>query len=400
MSRPTGEPALDELILSSDSHVIEPPDLWLERLPRSLRDRAPRVVSEPDGDYWIVDGHRSNSFAGGVQAGQRFEDATELRSAARFAEVIPGAFQPDQHLVDNLADGVWGSVLYPTQGLLLFGVDDLAFLHQLCRAYNDWIAEFCSHDSSRLKGVAMIPLDDIDWAVTELERVVDRGLAGVMIPVAPAPGDPYGQPHQEAFWSAASGAGVPVSLHIGTNRAGLARPGEFRVVSPTAIANADIWVRTSLADLIFAGVFERHPDLRVGTVEHELGWIPFFLDRLDYTYSQRAHRPGWHRFASDARPSDFFRGQVFASFQEDVVGLHQHEIIGTEGLMFGSDYPHTESTYPFSRRIVADLVADLDDRLAADVIRDNCARLYGFEVSEVSGRSGGRLGGTNDEEDD
>lgn len=368
-------------LLSSDSHVIEPVDLWSSRLPASLRDRAPVVVREAEGDYWYVDGVRTNSFAGGVQAGQRFDDPGSLVSAARFEDVVPGGYRPDAHLEANAADGVWGSVVYPTEGLLLFSIGDLALLHAVCAAYNDWLAEFCSFDPGRLKGVAMIPLDDVEWAVAEVARVAALGLGGVMIPVAPLPGTFYGHPDQERFWAAVAEARLPVSLHIGSNRTSLAGTGEFRSVRPSAVINADVWVRNSLADLILTGVFERHRELRVGTVEHELGWIPFFLDRLDYTYTQRAQRPGWHRFSSSALPSDFFRSNVFASFQEDQAALRDRDVIGVAGLMFGSDYPHTESTYPRSREIVAALTHDLDPHEAQDIAWRNCASLYGFEMA-------------------
>ena len=100
-------------ILSSDSHVVEPPDLWATRLEPKLRERAPRMVQEDDGDWWIVDGQRTNSFQGGAQAGKRFEHHDAVKPAARFAEVRPGAYLPEAHLADNEADGVYGSVLYP-----------------------------------------------------------------------------------------------------------------------------------------------------------------------------------------------------------------------------------------------------------------------------------------------
>jgi hypothetical protein len=149
------------------------------------------VVGDADGDWWIVDGVRTNSFQGGAQTGKRFDRPEELRPAGHFADVRPGAYDPEAFLADNDLDGVWGSVLYPTEGLALYQVPD--------------------------------------------------GASGL-------------------------------------------------------IATSDRYVRVSLAHMILSGVFERHPRLRVGSVEHELGWVPFFLDRLDYTYTQRARRPWWHRF--------------------------------------------------------------------------------------------------------
>lgn len=372
-----------DLIVSSDSHVIEPPDLWTSRLPADLQARAPRVVSEETGDYWFVDGHRSNSFAGGAQPGQRFDDASALRSAARWSEVRPGAYDPDAHLDENLADGIVASVLYPTEGLLLFGVADPALLQPICRVYNEWLAEFCAFDPQRLRGVAMVAVDDVGWAVEEVGRAVDLGLAGVMIPVAPTPGDSYADERYDPFWDAVSTARLPVSLHIGTNRGGLAAPGQFRSVSPVAVANADIWVRNSLGELILGGVFDRHPQLRVGSVEHELAWIPLFLDRLDYTYTQRARRPGWQQLAQGAVPSDYFRRHVFTSFQEDARGVSDRDVIGVGGMMFGSDYPHTESTFPRSRAVLGGLLAVVDEATAQAIAWGNCAELYGLDTAAL-----------------
>jgi predicted TIM-barrel fold metal-dependent hydrolase len=144
----------------------------------------------------------------------------------------------------------------------------------------------------------------------------------------------------------------------------------------------DYQVRRTLADLIFSGVFQRHPGLRIGTVEHELGWIPFFLSQLDYTYTDRPARgPEWKRFADpDTVPSQFFRTNCFASFQEDAIGLRLSDLIGVETLMWGSDYPHTESTFPRSREVLARILTGVPDDDAHRIVRTNAAGLYGFDV--------------------
>jgi predicted TIM-barrel fold metal-dependent hydrolase len=168
----------DRKLISSDSHVVEPPDLWAGRMDRSVRDRAPRVVSEPDADWWIIDGARGNSFQGGAQVGKRFEHADELRPAARFSEVRPGADQPVEFLRENEEDGIWGSVIYPTAGPQLFRVPDLALPSACFRADNDWRADFCRTAPERLRGIALINVEEVHEAVRELTRVRRRGLAG------------------------------------------------------------------------------------------------------------------------------------------------------------------------------------------------------------------------------
>ena len=204
----------DWKLISSDSHVVEPPDLWTERMDRAFRDRGPRVISEFDGDWWMIDGTRGNSFQGGAQVGKRFEHAEDLRPAARFSEVRPGAYQPAEFLRENEEDGIWGSVIYPTAGLQLSCVPDLPLLSACFRAYNDWLVDFCRAAPERLRGIALINVEDVDEAIRELTRARKRGLAGGMITVAPAEDRSYDHKMYEPFWAAAQDLDAPISLHV------------------------------------------------------------------------------------------------------------------------------------------------------------------------------------------
>ena len=312
-------------LVSSDSHVVEPPDLWLDRLSGAALDRGPRVAREDDVDWWYVDGKRSNSFSGGAQAGSRFDHAETLRIAASIRRGATGGLPPAAHLADNETDGVVGSVLYPTEGLLLYAVPDSELLSAMCRAYNDWMIEFCAHDPNRLRGIGMLNVDNPSEAAEELRRCAANRLAGGLIPVALPPGTYYDDMAFEPLWRAAVDLKMPLSLHIGTERASKDGGGftdDLRSLRPATMINQDHSVRNSLTDLILGGVFERWPTLHVGSVEYELGWAPFFVERLDYTYLQRPRRKGWHRFDDpDVIPSDFFRRNVFVSFQSDALGI-------------------------------------------------------------------------------
>ena len=145
--------------------------------------------------------------------------------------------------------------------------------------------------------------------------------------------------------------------------------------------NSDHQVREGLAELIFSGVFERFPELRVGSVEHGIGWIPFFLDQMDFVYTERPHRDHWHRYRDPgALPSDYFRRNVFATFQEDRVGVQLRDMIGVECMAWGSDFPHGESTFPRSREILAEVLDGVAPEDAARIVSANAADLYGFEV--------------------
>jgi len=191
----------------------------------------------------------------------------------------------------------------------------------------------------------------------------------------------YDRPEYEPLWAAAQDLEAPLSLHIDTNRPA---PGDtrasVRATPASLLANADHFVRMSLGNLIFTGVFERYPRLRVVSAEHELSWAPHFIDRLDYTYTQRAWRDGWHRFKGDARPSDFFHRNVFLSFQEDDLGVRDRALIGVDQITWGSDYPHTESTFPRSRKVLERILAGVPDDQQRQITRSTAARLYDFEV--------------------
>ncbi len=373
-------------LISSDSHIVEPPDLWASR---TSDERLPHVVREADGDWWYIDGRKTMSFLG-IQTGMRFEkDPTKLRTSATFEEVSPAAYDPAAYLAANEEDGVWGAVIYPSEGLVIFSVPNTEVVTASMAIYNDWIAEFCSHDTTRLKGIGMVNVDDVAEATAELRRCHSLGLAGALITVAPPVWLPYRSREFDEFWATAEELSMPLSLHVGTDRAD-SRAGEFvlnvKNVPPSIFVNKDYPIRRTLADFMFSGVFERHPGLRIGTVEHELGWIPFFLQQLDYTYTDKPIRgPEWARLADpDALPSQFFRTNCFASFQEDSLGMRLRDMIGVETLMWGSDYPHTESTFPRSREVLAEVLDGVPDDEVARIVAGNAAELYSFKLPETA----------------
>ena len=138
-----------------------------------------------------------------------------------------------------------------------------------------------------------------------------------------------------------------------------------------------------MCDMIFAGVFERYPNLKLAIVEFELAWVPHLLASMDYTYRER-HEEALSRFKDGWRPSDFFHRNVFLSFQEDEVGIRLRDIIGVDNMMWGSDYPHSESTFPQSRKILAQILAGVPEDDYARIVGGNTARLYHFDMERIA----------------
>ena len=373
------------LVLSSASHVFEPPDLWQTRIDAAFRDRAPRIDRIGGDDQIVVETDTVLSGIGLISnAGARFTAPETISGRGRFEDVLRGGYDPDQHLKDMALDGVAGEVLYPSQGLFYFKVADTALMSAIFRAYNDWLAEFCRTDPNRLKGIAMISLDDVQDGIKELQRAARLGLCGAMIAEYPAEDRRYDQPEYESFWAAAAALHMPLSLHTATRRQGRIRgagPGTLRDASGRATKSH--YPALSMCDLIFSGVFERHPALIVAIVEFELAWAPHVLSTMDYTYRER-HDEANYRFKHGMLPSDFFRRNVVLSFQEDAIGIRLRDVIGVDNLMWGSDYPHSESTFPESRKILAQILAGVPEADQAKIVGGNTARVYGFDVAALS----------------
>lgn len=370
---------LDWPLISSDSHVLEPSDLWSTRIDRHYRDRAPRLVNKGEYDVWLADSSVQMGNLGIVGgAGVRFERPHELSHQASYAGLPRGGFDPDARLIDLDRDGVGIEILHSTVTLHAYKISDSGLVNAIFAAYNDWLAEFCASHPARLKGLAMLNIDDVEVGVAEFERCAKLGMIGAVIPVSLGPGRSYGEPAFDRLWAAARSLAMPLTLHVSTARFSGVESIQQANASILNLVNRDVEIRAAVADLILSGVVERFPELRLICSEYELSWAPHFLFRLDDYYNNRPLGRHGHRFADDQRPSDLFRRNFYISFQEDPYGLANLDAIGPHALMWGSDYPHTESTFPRSREILAGLLADVPEALHKPITADNTARVYGL----------------------
>ena len=371
-------------VLSSDSHIVEPPDLWTSRIDPAFQDRAPHMIIDDEGmARWLVEGDQSLGSVGAPsQAGLRYEDPEAITFEGALDDVRPGAFEPGPRTEDMRIDGVDGEVIYPTVGARLYTILEPNLLAACFRASNDWLADFCSANPGLFKGNALISLDDVEDGIRELERCAKLGYRGAMITTYPGDDKQYEHPDYEPFWSAAESLGVVISMHIASNRPGPGQVSVFTVNGDEEGAaafsvNQDHWVRKSVASMIFSGVFERHPNLNVAIVEHELAWAPYFLRTMDWLYTELSQTAP-HRFKEGVLPSDYFRSNVTMSFQQDDIGIQLRHLIGVQCLTWGSDYPHAESTWPKSREVLAKVLADVPADEQRKIVCDNVAGLFGF----------------------
>jgi predicted TIM-barrel fold metal-dependent hydrolase len=342
------------------------PTFWRDYLPAALRDRAPRVEETDDGEVVVFEGRRSpvmaiNSIAGKSREGAGF-------SYRRFAEQVAGGHDPQARLIDQDRDGVVAEVLYGGGPL---ATDDAELFVASHLAYNDWLADYCSVAPSRLLGIAYVPFASPEGAVAEIRRAHRKGLRGALLPARP-PAGTWWDDTWAPVWRALVESEMPAGLHVGF---GFARRHRFDggPAFMTDVVMTKLEMAAPLADLVFGGVLARWPELRVVSVEAYVGWLPFVAEYMDHAY--RVHR-WWNDLGLRESPSDYLRRQVYATFIEDPVGLRERRVLGADRLMWSSDYPHGESTFPESRAFVARQFADVPDDERRLMICENARRLY------------------------
>lgn len=333
-----------EVRISGDSHVSEPPDLWVTRMPEKYRDQA---LTFPQ-----------------LQFG-RGNYARE------------GGFNPEQRLKDQAFDGISAEVLFPTQGMKIYQQFhnkpvDVELSHACERAYNDWMIEFCSYSPERLWGQAFISLYDIDYAIAEMQRTKDAGLKGVTVWVAPPESLPWTGKHYERFWSAAEDFEVTVAMHINSGF-GVYSSGRgddrYEILTRQAFGHKIVAMRT-VTELILSGVFERHPRLKVLIAEFECGWIPFFLEDLDRKFG-RGENLGLTKM-----PSEYFTESIYSTFMQDGVTGYLLERWGADNFIYSNDYPHPGGVWPHSDDTVALTMDSLPGSTRENVLANNVAKLY------------------------
>ena len=370
-------------IISADSHVLEPGNLWIDRVDRKFREQAPRVL-EQDGSWSLVaPGITPVPISSLSAAGKSSEELREHMGKGYEAARSSG-WDPAARLKDQDVDGVEAEVLYTSLGMPLFGLEDGELQRACFAAFNDWLVEYCAYSPERLVGIGLISTEDIAGAVAELERCRKLGLRGAMICGLPPSDKQYSNRIYDPLWQAASDLEMPLSLHVVTGKRknfltatareivkaesdapGISRMGMYMFLVTD--------VQQSLFTIVMGGVLHRHPRLRLISAENDSGWIPHFLYRMDHTYKKLSDST---TFKLDMPPSDYVRRQVWATFQDDPVGPATFKFFGEDNYMWASDFPHTDSTWPNSHQVIEEDFAGVPDEVTRKIVFDNARKLF------------------------
>ena len=264
-------------------------------------------------------------------------------------------------------------MLYPSVFFRIFGLQDIEIVTACFRNYNDWMRSYCSESPTRLVGLALLPMQDPESAAVELDRVVKLGFRGGCIPCTAPGGRPYHDTAYDPVWARAEEAGFPLSMHIFTGAHGGAS-GLSGLDPITSYASAATIIQFTFTDLICQGVAHRFPGLKFVSAEFNTGWIANWLERLDHSlYRSRSAAPDY----VDLTPSEYWRRQFYATFEDDRHGILTRDSIGTNTLMWGNDFPHHDAVWPNSQRVLDEMFEGVPEEVRRETTVLNAARLYG-----------------------
>jgi predicted TIM-barrel fold metal-dependent hydrolase len=371
----------DAQIISVDDHVIEHPQVWLDRLPAKYADVAPRIVRQPDGnDAWVYEGQIAGNFALNAVAGK---DPHEFGlDPRRYDDMLPGCHDIHDRIKDMDLEGVWAQLCFPNMGGFAGSAfaksKDLDLANECIKAYNDFILdEWCAAYPERQIPLMMVPYWNLEQTVAEINRTAAKGAKSITFPELP---DRLGlpswhSPHWDSVLAAAQDANVPLSLHFGSGGAPQASPEALTTNFAVAISLFGLNSMSATAELLLSPVFHKFPNLKIALSEGGIGWMPYMLERIDYVWER--HR--WYNDVNtDVRPSELFKGHLFGCFISDNAGVFSRHLIGVDQLMFESDYPHSDSQWPHTRKVLEEVMTDVPDDEARKMVEWNARKLYNF----------------------
>jgi predicted TIM-barrel fold metal-dependent hydrolase len=374
---------LDELILVSvDDHVVEPPDMFEGHISAKYRDRAPKVVKRDDGtEAWMFEGQQATNVGLNAVAG-RPPDEYGVEPTS-FNEIRPGCFDIHERIRDMNANGLLASMNFPSYpqfcGQYFARAEDKDLALAVLRAYNDWhIDEWCGTYPGRMIPLALPPIWDPQLMAEEVRRVAKKGCHAVTFSENP---EKLGLPslhneHWNPFWQACSDESTIVCLHIGSSSQVVVTSIEAPI--DTLITLQPINIVQAAADLIWSPVLRQFPDVTFALSEGGIGWIPYFLERIDYVYKH--HRAWTHQSFGDKLPSELFLERIVTCFIDDAFGVESRRKLNIDMITWECDYPHSDSTWPVAPESIAHYLDGLTDEEIRKITHENAMRIFNFDA--------------------
>ena len=365
-------------IVSADSHILEPPDIWTARMPERFRDRIPHQLRKDQGDVWVFPGTDPFPYGLNQCGGLPPED---YKVWIHWDEVRKEAYDPAARLISQDGSGVVAEILYPSPRVanaIFLTENDPEFQLACIVAYNDWLSELCAHDPERLIGLALVPSGGIDRAVAETERALKLpGMKGALICRYPTKGIRLA-PEDDPLFELCARAGVAVHIHVGLSGSDAGMPkqaSEFVGAFTGVFRFYDPPIRMS--EMIYTGLLDRVPGLQVVWAEVDVGWVGYLMEQLDDRYARQ--NPA-NKIPLKLKPSEYFKRNFYYTIVKDAYGVRNRAAVGVDRIMWSSDFPHATCDYPdFATAIKHDFAGVPADELHL-MLAGNAAKLYGLNI--------------------
>jgi uncharacterized protein len=360
-------------LISADGHLNEPRDVWTSRVAEKYKELVPRVDSLAEGDAWVFPGYDTGiPFSWGATAGR---DPADMGPWCRYEDINPGSYDPVARVREMDEDGVDAELIFGSNypSMYVATCEDPDLHHEMTRAYNDFMSEFCSHAPDRLGGTALLPNLGVEGCLREIQRVLEMpGFVAFLLKRYPSGGLSI-QPEDDAVWEAIEASGRPVTIHVGLVTGMLGRQRAESLPGTGHFYDAP----TRMLQFIFSGVLDRFPRLRVPFIEVDCGWIPYFEQQADDNFMR--HRKATLRDAKlTRRPSEYMREFFPVAFVTDPVGVENRHRIGVQRMLWSSDYPHITTDWPYSWKTINATFHDVPEDERHAILAGNAQALFKF----------------------
>lgn len=384
MLLPDPEPAeVKYTVISVDDHLVEPPDMFEGRLPRHLQDRAPRVVVDERGhEVWQFEGQTYSQVGMNAVAGRR--RSMKNLEPTRFADMRKGCWDVHERIRDMDLNGVWASLNFPSMitgfcGRVFAQIDDRELGWETTKAWNDWFHdEWWQPYPYRSIPMGITYLADPERGAAEIRRNAERGFVAVTLPERP---HRIGLPSLfTGYWDpiieACAETDTVIALHVASS--GGYEPPEM---APALQVGATLFGQLSLtaaAEWLWSGYAVRHPGLKITMSEGGIGWVAMLLDRLDNIVDRSGYGLGW-----DERPADVLQRNFWFCTIDDPSTIVTRHRIGVENIMFETDYPHGDGTWPDTQKVIEQVYGDLPAHELRAILCENAARVFRHPLPDV-----------------
>jgi predicted TIM-barrel fold metal-dependent hydrolase len=367
--------------ISADSHVTEHPSMYIDHIDPAFRDRAPTLQRTPAGDMLIVEGMDAPIHYGMVAAAGRDPKDIQVKYNL-FEELHRGGWDPKARLKDQDADGVIAEIIYPSLGMIVSRMPDPELQSACMKAYNRWLTEYCAAAPDRLFGVGQTAVVSVESAIEDVKKIKEQGFYGIYMNGMPWTEEDYDDEVFDPLWATCVELELPICFHVfgrinkkGGNASSMPFRGKHKVNGWNAVVrdNQDL-----IGMFIFGSVFERHPDLKLVCVEADAGWAPHFMFRMDHMYMRHRY---WQKAPPLQKlPSDYFKQNIWLTFQDDYVAFRTVDLMNERRLMWASDFPHGDSTWPWSHALLEQQTHSLTEEQKHLILHQNVVDLFKLKI--------------------